>query len=247
MVLNGRGYQLIEAIPETRHTPVRGVLFDLDDTLNDRTASWMAFVNFLAGPLSGYLQPCVTAAVLQTIVAADRGGYRAKEELFEELRTQLPWRSPLTVAEIEGIWRERFPKCVVARDSAIEVLHLLRKRGLRSAIVTNGRTQTQRAKIEQMGIVELVDAVVISEAIGVKKPDAKMFQTALQAIGVTAAEAIFVGDNPELDVQAPARVGMRTVWLENERIWPENIAEPDYRITSFSQFVAVLARANGQI
>lgn len=79
-----------------------------------------------------------------------------------------------------------------------------------------------------------------------KKPDARIFQIALEAIGVVAADAIFVGDHPELDIVGPAKVGMRTVWLENGRPWPKDKAEPDYRIAAFSEFDEVLAYFMGE-
>jgi phosphoglycolate phosphatase-like HAD superfamily hydrolase len=57
-------------------TPIRGVLFDLDDTLNDRKRSWMAFVRLLIDRNS--LAACEAESAQAAIVAADRGGYRTK-------------------------------------------------------------------------------------------------------------------------------------------------------------------------
>ena len=227
-----------------QRTPIHAILFDLDDTLNNRDASWMAFVRMLTGR-GGQLGKCSLNAVHAAILAADRGGYRPKDQLFNDLRDRLPWRSPLTAESIEQIWRRDFPGCMVVREGVHEALSSLRARGLRTAIVTNGRSDIQRAKIEQMGIGSLVDIVITSEEIGVKKPEAGIFQSALSALGVTAQEALFVGDNPRSDVAGPAAIGIRTVWLANGRDWPLDDVKPDYCMDAFSELDAVIVAAGG--
>lgn len=225
----------------TVHPPVRAVLFDLDDTLNDRSRSWMAFVELLAHPVNGRLHPCVAEDVHRLVLAADRGGYRPKEELFADLRDQLPWRTRPNAGEIEQHWREHFPRCMVPATSAIELLESLRTRGIRLGIVTNGRAATQNAKIDALKMRSRVDSVVISETVGFAKPDPRIFECALNALGVEAAETLFVGDNPERDIGGPAKMGMRTVWLQLGRTWPEALARPDHTIGALYQLDAILA------
>ncbi len=215
--------------------PIRGVLFDLDDTLNDRARSWMEFARLLTRPDTGYLKPCAPAIVHEIILRADQAGYRPKAELFEELRTALPWRSNPSAIEIEKLWRLHFPACMVVREGARELLAALRQRGLRTGIVSNGRADMQRAKIEHMGLGPLVDAIVISGEVGVAKPDRRIFEMALDAIGTTAEETVFVGDHPESDIVGSAKMGMRTVWLANGRTWPTSYAKPTFQIAVFSE------------
>lgn len=73
---------------------LRAILFDLDDTLNDRAASWRAFVDQMR-----HAKPPVLTGeaeeIFEQIRTEDRGGYRPKDELFAALVT-LPWRSPQT-------------------------------------------------------------------------------------------------------------------------------------------------------
>lgn len=219
--------------------PIRAVLFDLDNTLNDRDASWMRFVKWLAGP-GGHLRACNIKDVHVAILGADDGGYRPKLELFCDLRDQLPWRSPMTSEAIEQLWRDQFPSCTVVRENVFAVLGRIRQRGLRTAIVSNGRADAQRAKIKQMRVGNLIDAVIISEEVGTRKPDAAIFHSALEQIGVAATEAMFVGDHPLLDVVGPAKVGIRTAWLSNGRDWPLHDARPDFRIHELTELSSLL-------
>lgn len=226
---------------------IRAVLFDLDDTLNDRSQSWMKFVELLMHPTSGQLGPCVAGDVHRAIVAADRGGYRPKEEFIAELLEKLPWRDRPSPVDLEAYWRREFPKCMVARNGAIDLLKSLRSRGYKLGIVTNGRLATQQAKIEFLGLNRLVDTVTISDAVGVKKPDPKICEIALTALGVSSAETVFVGDDPERDIVGPAKMGMRTVWIEMDRPWPVDFNRPDYCVTGFETFENLIGIAGQHV
>ena len=60
------------------------------------------------------------------------------------------------------------------------------------------------------------DVVVDSTRVGCSKPDARIFRHAIEALGVTTAEATFVGDSPSRDMAGARNVGMRHVWLTED-------------------------------
>jgi len=225
----------------TEPSHLQAVLFDLDDTLNDRQQSWMAFVERMADPLIGHLAPCVVADVHRHIVAADDGGYREKDALFADM-SRLPWRTPKSVDDVERLWREHFPKCMVTRPGVLMVLGRLRELGVRTGIVTNGRDDAQRAKLNAMGLGDAVDVVVTSGGIGFKKPDPRIYEAAVLEINVAAGSMLFVGDHPQSDVVGPAKLGMRTAWLANGRDWLLPDVRPDYTLESFAELGAVLSK-----
>jgi len=82
-------------------------------------------------------------------------------------------------------------------------------------LVSNGRTKVQAAKIEASGISRFFSSVCISEAIGVKKPDREIFIKCLDDLSVKPLDAVFVGDNPSLDIEPAKALGMRAVWRRN--------------------------------
>lgn len=215
---------------------VRGVLFDLDDTLNDRKASWMQFARWIAGP-GELLGECDEEDVHAAMLEADEGGYRLKGELFADLQKKLPWRSTMTCEAIERIWREQFPACTVIRGDVIRVLSGLRSGGLRTGIVSNGRSDTQRSKINHMRIGHLIDAVIISEEVRVRKPDAAIYRLALEELGISPAETLFVGDHPMHDIVGPANIRIRTAWLGKGRVWPLLDVQPDYQINELPELI----------
>jgi putative hydrolase of the HAD superfamily len=220
--------------------PFVGVLFDLDDTLNDRSASWGRFVRDLFNEYAGRIKTDDVDSALRIILKADGGGYRPKEEFFGELCECLPWIDCPSKQELEVLWRERFAACMVERDGTKALLREIRSTGLRVGIVTNGHTQMQSAKVAKLGLETLVDAVIISESVKVKKPHPEIYQEALRRIACAGDRVLFVGDNPLLDVVGPANLGMSTAWLKLGRDWPRDLAAPNYTIGSLSQLRPVL-------
>ena len=73
-------------------------------------------------------------------------------------------------------------------------------RGAALALVTNGLTDVQRGRVQRSGWASRFTAVIISEELGVAKPDSRFFQAALDALGLPPEELLGVGDNPVSDV-----------------------------------------------
>ena len=220
-----------------------GILFDLDDTLNDRTASWAAFVPLLIGEYHDRLLSQEVAPIHAAIVRADRGGYRPKDAFVAELRERLPWKDAPTARELEIFWKAHFAHCTIERPGAKRLLRDLRRAGFRLGIVTNGHTDMQSAKLKCLELDDLVDAVVVSECVGVKKPHPRIFEEALRVVGCERHQAGFVGDSPLLDVAGASKAGMRTIWLRLGRAWPEHPFTPDYSIETLDELREIVGLA----
>ncbi len=221
-------------------SPIRAVLFDLDNTLNDRTRSWEKFVATLIDPVEPLVKSGNAAQILSVILQADQGGYRPKDQFLADLQQNLDWTSTPTIEELHHLWRQQFPRCMVHRKGAIELLTKLKQNDLPVGIVTNGSTSMQQAKIDHMGLGMLVQTIVISESVGVKKPDRKIFEIALQGVEVAASETIFIGDNAEADIVGPSKMGMRTVWVRNGLSWEHATFKPDYEIDDLREIYSIM-------
>lgn len=90
-------------------------------------------------------------------------------------------------------------------------LRALRAAGIGLAVVSNVGFDLP-ALLTEHGLAELVDVVVQSHELGVSKPDPRLFTTALEQLGVDAAEALMVGDNPTSD-GAAVDLGITTLLL----------------------------------
>jgi putative hydrolase of the HAD superfamily len=229
----------------------RAVLFDLDETLTDRPASLHRFAQRFAAAYAEALGPIDAAELRRLVVAADRsgGGRQAvpgadRHDLVvaEALARALPWRDAPTADALAAHWNDVFPGCAAPAAGLDATLAALRGRGVRLGIVTNGVVVRQAPKIAVLGLDALVDAVVISEAIGVSKPDRRIFEHALAALGVRPETAWFVGDNPFTDILGARAAGLTAVWLRRGA-WPIGHPEPDLRIDALGDLLPLVARA----
>jgi len=81
------------------------------------------------------------------------------------------------------------------------------------ALITNGIALVQRRRFAASPITAFFQAVVISEEVGIAKPDPRIFAPALRAIGVAAGDVLYVGDSVTSDMAAARNAGMDFCWL----------------------------------
>jgi putative hydrolase of the HAD superfamily len=220
------------------HYP-RAVLFDLDDTLTDRTRSIERFAPEFSERFKDQLLTANSSEICRSIQAGDGKGYASREALAAHLQTSLNWRTVPAIEQITTFWRERFPHCNVERDGVTATLNALQKRDLKLGVISNGMTASQYSKLDAMKIRSLFSVILISEEVGIKKPDPQIFKIGLKKLNLPASEVIFIGDNPLLDVAGPAAVGIRAVWLNcDQRNTPANINCPE-QISSIDQVIGL--------
>ncbi len=99
---------------------------------------------------------------------------------------------------------------------SVEAIHALKDAGYRLALVADGRVASFENILKPLGLWDLFDARIISEALGTHKPDARMFTGAMEALGLTDADAprmVMIGNNLERDIVGANRMGMISVLL----------------------------------
>ena len=116
--------------------------------------------------------------------------------------------------------------------SSHALLEALRARGLRLALVSNTASPDWllRPVLERQGLVERLDAVVLSSEVGKRKPHPAIFERALDEVGCAPDQAIFVGDRLDTDVIGASRAGMTTIqalWFRADDVRVD--AEPDFQ------------------
>ena len=89
--------------------------------------------------------------------------------------------------------------------------------------------------------MSLFEAVVISDQVGWRKPSPIIFHEALNRLHLDPADALFVGDRPEIDVLGAKRVGMAAAWVNpGAEPLPEGIPKPDYEVRALPELLALL-------
>jgi len=129
------------------------------------------------------------------------------------------------------------------------LLEALRRRGLQLGVVSNASDAPAllHRELTESGIAERIDYAVFASEVGRSKPDAEIFERTLDALGVRAGGALFVGDRLYEDVRGASELGMTTV----QALWfraddhPEG-GEPDYQAFTQMDVLNVVRRLNGE-
>ena len=207
-------------------------LFDLDQTLCDRQAATRVLAGQLFDSDASNLDSIDRDSAIDEFLRLDQNGYEAdKLNLFTNLEKS--WdglkRSPLELAE----WLKHTPRTWYTPDDRIlAFLNELSDHSVTWGIVTNG-PQTQNDKARRLRILDGASCFIVSEVVGVAKPEPEIFNIALQEIGSPDPQnVLFVGDNPIADIAGAKSVGMTTAWIHHNIQWPVDITPPDYALDS---------------
>ena len=203
---------------------LRAVLFDLDGTILDRTSSLRAYLHHQARRLPEVFETVPLGEYLDTFLELDENGYVERTELFQKLERVFAMPSGMGDTLLAD-YQTHFRDTCVPFPGAHPTLSLLRERGLGMALVTNGPVASQQPKIDGLGIAGYFHTILISEAEGVRKPDAEIFRRATDTLGVAAAEAVMVGDNPETDIGGAKAFGMKAIWKRDESWGPPALVD----------------------
>lgn len=115
----------------------------------------------------------------------------------------------------------------------------------RLGVVSNfDYTPTVERILGEACIRDRFEAVVVSDAVGWRKPRAAIFEAAFRRMGVDPRECLFVGDRPEIDVAGARGVGMDVAWLNPERApVPEGLPVPDFDVAGLADLRPILESA----
>ncbi len=123
-------------------------------------------------------------------------------------------------------------------DGAIELLEYLRPK-YNMYILSNGFKELQSRKMQTSGIYKYFDALILSEDIGVNKPNRELFEYALQKTSSKLEESIMIGDMFETDIIGAANIGMEQIYF-NPKERNDNPFEPTYTVTHLLQIIKIL-------
>jgi 5'-nucleotidase len=108
-------------------------------------------------------------------------------------------------------------------------------------IITNGFTELQRVRLEKTGLKDVFAPLVISEQVGIAKPDVGIFEYALTHMGkIQREQVLMVGDNPHSDILGGMNAGFDTCWLNSENSALPDGIKPSYQVTSLAQLQSLL-------
>ena len=123
---------------------------------------------------------------------------------------------PTDKATVEAA--EAFMNCWIEtrtmEKSILPILRILRTRYTLGVVSNLAYSPAVSKTLERFGVAEYFKAIIVSADIGWRKPSPKIFRKALQTLGISALETVYVGDELDHDVEGAAKVGIHTVLLK---------------------------------
>lgn len=140
--------------------------------------------------------------------------------------------------------RDRLMKLYLTLEAFAEVpavLARLKNAGLKTAVLSNGSPTMLRSAVDHARIGPLFDAVLSVEEVGVYKPHPKVYQLAVERLGIERSAISFQSSNA-WDAYAASAFGMRAVWCNRYHQCPERLpGKPDYEVNSLAELPALIA------
>ena len=120
-----------------------------------------------------------------------------------------------------------------------ETLNTLASLPIKLGIITNGPTDHQQKKIDQLELTRWIhpEYMLISQATGYQKPDIELFQLAEERFDLDPSRTLYVGDNFDNDVFGCKQAGWQALWLNHRRRQAPEIknCHPDCTLTAFEE------------
>ncbi len=248
--------------------PIRAISFDLFDTLVDLLGETLPREEYegrsfprsliqIHGLISEQV-PVSFDAYLKAMRDVDvqfRGSHYANDrevtslQRFEEVLERLGIDDKALAEAMVGLHMGALYGQVRTLAHHQEVLSELKK-DFRLGVCSNfSHSETAHRVLADAGLTELMDAVLISDAVGIRKPASGIFHATLEALDVEPHELLHVGDQLGADVAGPASLGIRTAWIVR-RVGDAEAAlaerpepAPDLRIDDLAELPALLQRS----
>ncbi len=215
------------------------MLFDLDDTLLDRNKAVDNLFLLVLEKCYEDVSDTVKNNMLQKFKEYDKREYGISnktivlESLFDEFAPI--YRLPHNY--IQDFWNENFPTCFSIDQNTIHFLNHI-KSHFKIGIITNGSTHRQKAKIINTNLNNYFDTIIISEEVGLSKPDKRIFELALNKLNVQPEDVLFIGDDLEKDIAGPQNANIKGVWFNPQKIKNTTKIQPYAEINTLDSLLS---------
>jgi putative hydrolase of the HAD superfamily len=225
-------------------TPIRAICFDLDNTLWDvwpviRRAE-EAVHRFLAERYPKAVENLTVEGMRDARVrmALD---YPGMAHDFSFLRRQALLELATACGYDAAMSERAFEVFVEARNTVelypdVPAALATLRRHYRLFTATNGN-----ADLHRIGLGSLFERTIAARDVGALKPNPAVFLKVVEGTDLTPAQVLFVGDDPEHDVEGARRAGMCPVWVNRVgATWPSHLESPPHTVTSLTDLLNLL-------
>ena len=190
---------------------IKAVLFDFDETLQDRTEAFEHYMDTFLDTFRPSISEEEREVCKEDMRVTGKGGYVNRVEWCTQLIDMWGWKDAPPAEELAEHYDVTFGDHNVIFKNSAPVMKELKNRGYIVGVVTNGPSYLQNHKMDTSGLRQYCDIVVVSGDVGVHKPDPELLRYTARLLNLDCSECIYVGDHPINDIRCAIEAGMKPI------------------------------------
>jgi len=231
----------------------KGIMFDLDDTITTFNSvvepTWKMICKMYANRYNMFNEDELYKTIRETANWYWNNKQRHKEgrlnientrrKILEITFKKMEINNNSLAHEIADMYSKKRVEAIDIYPGAEDTLKYLVEQNVALALVTNGQSQKQRAKIQRFRLERFFNTILVEGELGYGKPNEAVYLRALDELNLKPDSVWFVGDNLEWDVEGPQKLGIFGIWNDYAKkgLPPSSKIIPDRIITNISELV----------
>ena len=228
-----------------KSVPIKGVIFDLDNTLLDfMKMKEVAVKSAIKGMIEAGLEIDEQKSYKEIVSIYEEFGWENQKVFDVFLNKSIGYVDNKFLAAGIVAYRRAREANLLAYPNVNRTLVNLTKLGIKLAVVSDAPSREAWMRIYYLNLYHFFDAVITFDDSGERKPSSKPFEMALNKLQLKPEDSLMIGDWPERDVVGAKQIGMRTAFAVYGDTFGTNISGADWDIRDVSEIISIIKKIN---
>ena len=229
----------------TKNTPIKGVIFDLDNTLLDfMKMKEFAVKAAIKGMIEAGLSINEEKAYEDIVQIYEKFGWENQSVFDVFLEKEIGHVDNKFLAAGIVAYRRAREANLMAYPNVSNTLMFLIKNGIKLGVVSDAPSREAWMRIYYLNLYHFFDAVVTFDDSGERKPSSVPFEMALKKLGLEPESSLMIGDWPERDVVGAKKIGMKTAFAVYGDTFGTKNSGADWDVEDISELVKIIKKNN---
>jgi len=225
--------------------PIKGVIFDLDNTLLDfMKMKQVAVKSAIRGMIEAGLEIDEKKSFEDIITLYEKIGWENQKVFDVFLENSIGHVDNKFLAAGVVAYRRAREANLLAYPNVNKTLIDLTKLGMKLAVVSDAPSREAWMRIYYLNLYHFFDVVITFDDSGERKPSSIPFEMALEKLGLEPQSSLMIGDWPERDVVGAKKIGMKTAFAVYGDTFGTKVSGADWDIKDISELTHIIKKTN---